>query len=107
MRITVSDSLLIDSSNIFARPPGYKRGGFALHIPYPALRLRHSLNLARDAEYSRLVHRDCLLRKRNECQSFRARGPGQAIVERCERDALASPALQIQAAGELYSVAGA
>jgi len=44
------------------------------------------------------------LRKRNECQSFIARCRVETIVEGRERDPLARLALEVQAAGELYSV---
>ena len=50
---------------------------------------------------------DATLRKRDDSQSLSTRGPRETIVECCERDALASFALQVQAAGELYSVARA
>ena len=40
-----------------------------------------------------------------EGQSFSMRGRGETIVECGERDPFAGLALQVQAAGELYSVA--
>ena len=46
------------------------------------------------------------LRKGNERQSFSMRGRGETIVEGGERDPFAGLALQVQAAGELYSIAG-
>ena len=46
-------------------------------------------------------------RKRDDCQPLGTRGPRETIVECCERDSFASLALQVQAAGELYSVATA
>ena len=51
--------------------------------------------------------RSATLGKGHECQSFSTRGRGKAIVECCERDPFASLALQVQAAGELHSVARA